>query len=131
MKKFAYILVLICLFLLGSTALICGWMLMDDPSGEMLGTPLYLLDSTPFSNFFYPGLILFLVNGCFAVMTFIACIYQSKNYTYLIIVQGILLFGWLSAEVYYEMFDLLLHTIYYSIALILIGFGIYLRKKTK
>lgn len=40
-----------------------GGLLVLDPSGEILGLPLSVLDGAPFTDFLVPGLILFLVLG--------------------------------------------------------------------
>ena len=42
-----------------------GMMLVLDPSGAMLGTPLELLENTPFTTFLIPGLLLLTVLGAF------------------------------------------------------------------
>jgi hypothetical protein len=44
-------------------ALPCGVLLMLDPSGATLNMPLSMLKGSPFADFFWPGLILFVING--------------------------------------------------------------------
>jgi hypothetical protein len=44
-------------------ALPCGVLLMLYPDGRALNMPLTMLSGSPFSTFFWPGLILFTVNG--------------------------------------------------------------------
>jgi hypothetical protein len=44
-------------------ALPCGVLLMVFPDGRALKMPLSMLKGSPFANFFWPGLILFAVNG--------------------------------------------------------------------
>jgi hypothetical protein len=40
-----------------------GWMLVTDPDGSNLQLPLRLLEHSPFRDYFFPGLILLIVNG--------------------------------------------------------------------
>ncbi len=48
-----------------------GIALVLDPSGNLLGLPISVLDNTPFSNFLVPALILLFVLGIFPlVITF-------------------------------------------------------------
>jgi hypothetical protein len=52
------------LLFLGLSAIGVGALLLISPSGKLLGgLPLELLDRSPFTSFFYPGLILFVVLG--------------------------------------------------------------------
>ena len=44
-------------------ALPCGVLLMIYPNGSALNMPLSMLKGSPFATFFWPGLILFAVNG--------------------------------------------------------------------
>ncbi|MCJ7603568.1 MAG: hypothetical protein MUO63_18970 [Desulfobulbaceae bacterium] len=44
-------------------ALPCGALLMIYPDGSALQMPLTMLEGSPFASFFWPGLILFVVNG--------------------------------------------------------------------
>ena len=58
----------------GLGALPCGVLLMVFPKGTALNMPLSMLKNSPFANFFWPGLILFVVIGlghaAAAVMSF-------------------------------------------------------------
>lgn len=60
---------------IGVGAVAGGLELALDPSGARLGTPLELLENTPFASFLIPGVVLFLVNGVGsltgAVMSFV------------------------------------------------------------
>ncbi len=48
---------------IGVGAVAGGLALVLDPSGESLGTPIELLEKTPFATFLVPGIVLFIVNG--------------------------------------------------------------------
>jgi len=65
--------IFICVLLfLGFSAIGGGGALIVSPSGELLGgLPLSMLDGSPFSDFFIPGIILLFVMGlspCFLVV---------------------------------------------------------------
>jgi len=51
--------------LLGFGAVVSGVMLMISPDGSLMQLPLYLIKSSPFMNFFIPGLILCLLLGVY------------------------------------------------------------------
>ncbi len=44
-------------------ALPCGVLFMASPDGSLLNMPISMLTGSPFADFFWPGLILFAVNG--------------------------------------------------------------------
>jgi hypothetical protein len=53
--------------LLGFGALVSGDMLMISPDGSMLHMPLSVMQNSPFSNYFFPGMILFVFLGVFPI----------------------------------------------------------------
>lgn len=98
-KKNLHIVAAVFLLLNGVPALIAGVSLMKDPSGSGLGFNVNLLETSPFRNFFIPGLVLFLVNGVFSLITLFLLIKQYKLYSLFIIIQGILLAGWITFQI--------------------------------
>jgi len=82
----------------GLAAIYGGWMLIADPSGQTLQFPLELLNDTPFNDYFIPGLILFIIIGVYSFLVAIFSMSKFKNYTWLIIINGCLLIGWLTIE---------------------------------
>jgi hypothetical protein len=60
------------LLLLGISAMYGGYNLMVDPSGGQLQMPSNWIESTPFKNYFIPGLILFTVLGISPLVTVVA-----------------------------------------------------------
>ena len=66
-----YVLILLLLFL-GISAIYGGYNLIVDPSGGQLQMPLGWIESTPFQNYFIPGLILFTVLGVLPLVTVVA-----------------------------------------------------------
>ena len=47
----------------GFTATVCGILLILFPSGSILQMTTDMLEDSPFHDFFFPGIILFLING--------------------------------------------------------------------
>jgi hypothetical protein len=64
-RPFVVWLLIVLQFLLGLGALGGGGVLMAGPDGSIIHMPLSLLQSSPFANFFLPGLILFTFVGLF------------------------------------------------------------------
>ncbi len=67
------------LIFLGIGALYGGGSLIIDPSGELLGMPLTMLESSPFNNFLLPGVILFLLLGVAPLLVGIALKKKTKS----------------------------------------------------
>ena len=120
---------LVLLFLLGSSAIGGGWMLVNDPSGNSMHLSIELLSQTPFDNYLLPGVILLVTVGFLSIITCILTIRQTQHYTLLLIFQGGILFIWLTTEIILNMefYYTLYHVPFYTISLILIAIGIRLR----
>ena len=63
---------------LGLGALGGGGVLILSPSGEMMGMPVKMIQSSPFSNFLIPGIILFVVLGWMPILLIYALIRKPK-----------------------------------------------------
>ena len=109
-------------------ALFGGWSFIHDPSGGDLKIPLIYLEHSPFNDFLIPGIVLFIVNGLFGLLTLVWTAFEWKKYAWLIILQGILLIGWIIVQM------ILLREIYYlqfifgGIGLVLLLIGITLNR---
>ncbi|MBL7931292.1 MAG: hypothetical protein JNL60_05305 [Bacteroidia bacterium] len=90
---------IVMLLLLAINALAAGYSLMSDPSGEALGMSPELLRFSSFKNFFIPGLVLFTVNGVFALVTALVIIKRWPFFPFWIFCQGLLLTGWILIQV--------------------------------
>ncbi|MCM2980046.1 hypothetical protein M3599_03780 [Niallia circulans] len=76
-KYFAcYLLIFLHVFL-GIGAFFGGILLIVSPSGSMLSMPLTILENSPFSNFLFPGIILFVGLGIMPIMTAIFLITEK------------------------------------------------------
>ena len=121
---------IVLLFFLGISALFGSYHLITDPTGKSLQMPLGLLKPTPFENYLVPGIILFLTNAIPALLIGFISIKKIEHYGYFIILQGGILFLWLTAEliINIDFYYPLAHVPYYSIAILLMGLGLKLRK---
>ena len=95
--------------------------------------PLELLNGTPFSSYLFPGIILFLSNGLSGLIIAWLAIKKAKNYPAWIILQGIVLLIWLSAELVLnsDFYTPHLHLPYYAVGALLVIFGVGLYRLEK
>jgi hypothetical protein len=89
----------LCLLINGAGAMYGGGLLVLDPSGSELGLPLSWLEETPFRDFFLPGLVLLLVNGVCSLYVLGALVFHAHRAAKLVVVQGLLLSGWIGIQV--------------------------------
>jgi len=124
---------LILLFFLGISAIFGSYFLITDPTGESLQMPPGLLIPTPFENYLIPGILLLIINGIPALLVAFFTLFKVKYYSYLIVIQGIILIIWLTAEliININLFYPLTHITYYLIGSALIFLGLKLRKSVE
>ena len=99
MKKSIRITAVVLLFFNGVSAVFGGLGLISDTSGETFQLPIGFLEHTPFNDFLIPGVILFTVNGLFNLFVGILGILQKKIFTFLTLLCGAMLFGWLTIQI--------------------------------
>ena len=122
---------IVLLIFLGIGAVYGGGTLVIDPSGELLGLPLYVLDDTLFVDFMIPGIILLLFIGLLSLVIAFITLKKSSNYRWLIIFQGLVLLIWLTVEILMGIFDPFFHFTYYATGVLLVICGILLIKIEK
>ena len=105
-------------------------MLISDPSGFSMQLSTDLLNQTPFDNYMVPGIILLVAVGFMSIMVAILAIRMSTKYPLWIVLMGIILFIWLTAEIILnvEFYYPLYHIPMYTISLLLAVVGAKLRK---
>ena len=113
----------------GIGAMYGGSMLIYDPSGEMLGLPIEILKHAPFSDFFLPGLILFIILGLGSIVSCIVTIMKIRSYPFLIIFSGLAITIWISVQMLMLQGVHWAHILYGLIGMTLIFLGVILRKK--
>ncbi len=79
------------LFLLCISSLYGSYQMINDSTGSSLGLPYYLLNGTVFDSYAPIGWILFSVVGVFSGVTIICIMKKTRFYSFLIMLQGVLL----------------------------------------
>ncbi len=133
MKIILRVFTVLLLLFLGFGGVYGAFMLLADTSGgNFLWSP-ELLEGTPFNDFLIPGIVLLIVNGLLPIFVAVLTIANTKNFPWWVIVQGILLIGWLTAEILFsrDLFSPQMHYPSYSVAILLILIGLILSKKQK
>ena len=114
---------LVLLFFLGLSALPPGVLMILDPSGVNMGLPPEMLDQSPFENFRVPGVLLGFFNGILSLLIAILVIRRHRFQAWMIMFQGGILAGWLSAEVLMGLFYPILTIPYYLVAILMLICG--------
>src|SRR5688572_16471315 len=79
-KRPAVLYVLILVLLLQSiTALLCGALMVIDPSGASMQLPIVVLENAPFSDFLIPGIFLFSCLGVLPLLAIYALLSKRKK----------------------------------------------------
>lgn len=115
----------------GINAFVAGCLFVIDPSGDKLGLTIDYLKFTPFNNYLIPGIILLLVNGIFNLTVAGLILARHKKAPVLIIVQGVLLAGWILSQVLMVRDFNMLHLVMGSFGVVLGLCGWYLHKEHK
>ena len=113
----------------GISAVFGGGALMNDSTGGILNMPVEMLQYSPFTNFFIPGLILFTIIGLGSLFAGIIVIMKLRGYPFMVIFMGFALSIWISVQILYLKDVHYLHIIYGLLGIILIILGIFLRRK--
>lgn len=108
----------------GLSALICGGLLVTWPDGSAIGLPLFLLKTSPFDNFFIPGLILALVIGGSQLTALLAGLSNLTSAGRRTLIAGILLMGWIIVQVIMIRGFSWLHLIFTGLGVFQIIYGV-------
>ena len=126
MKNIFRSLAMVLLTILALSGLAGGWSLMSDPTGTAINIPISLLDDTPFVDFLIPGIILFTFLGFSALVILWWVIKRFRYYSWLVIIQGGILFVWLSVQLFLNpgFYYPLLHIPFFLLAGLLVFAGV-------
>lgn len=127
MKRFVKSIALLLLLLNGIGAIYGGMSLVLYPDGSRIHLSPELLKYSFFDDYFIPGLILLTANGLLSLYALIAIVVSLKKYWEPVVLQGVILIGWLIIQM------ALIHMVHYSqlvifaigIALILAGIELF------
>jgi hypothetical protein len=122
---------IILLFFIALNAILGSLCFIGDPSGKTIQIPIELLESTPFNDYLIPGIILFIAIGLLSLVTAYLTIKKVEIYPWFIILQGCVLIGWLTVELFLniEFFSPILHYPFYSIGILFIVFGFIIKHR--
>jgi len=130
MKKILKVFTISLLFFTAINALIAGALFIADPSGKLMGMTADYLKDAPFNSFLIPGIVLFVVNGVLNVAAGIMTIRNHAAAARFVILQGILLCGWIVVQILMVRDINALHIVMRICTTILIGLG-WLRTREK
>lgn len=91
---------LILLAVVGITSMLGGAALIIDPSGQSMSLNVEVLAGTMFTDYRAPGIILFLAIGVLSSSVAVLTAGNFKSYPILIFYQGVILTGWIMAQIY-------------------------------
>ncbi len=104
-------------------ALYGGWQLMTDPTGGKLGMSTGLLTQSPFTDFRWPGVILFILIGLGSIVATIWVLRQWYYYSIAVMIVGAWLTGWIGIQVMLIREFHWLQAAFLGIGLFLLGAG--------
>ena len=88
-----------------------------------------LLEYSPFTDFLIPGIVLFTVIGLFSLVSAYLVVRQVTRYSFLVILMGLILIGWIVVQAIMIQTVNYLHVIFVSAGLLLVVSGLLLRKQ--
>jgi hypothetical protein len=95
-----------------------GLVLILEPSGSILGTPLELLERTPFSTYLVPGIVLLVVNGLGSLAGSVAFFKRHRRAGEIAMALGIFLVAWIIIQLYWSFGFHWLHALYLGLGLL-------------
>lgn len=108
----------------GLSALAGGFALLASPRGEALGMDPGMLEGTPFSDFFIPGLMLLVLIGLGGVGAFAAVLARWRYAPLASFALGLALTGWIAAQVALLGYLSLLQPLYFAAGLVIVGLSL-------
>jgi hypothetical protein len=76
-----------------------GISMMLFPDGSRLGMNISQLQHSPFTSYFIPGIVLLLANGVLSLLALAALFTSHRKYGHLVLLQGIVLTGWIVIQI--------------------------------
>lgn len=122
--KEARIVAIVTLIFLGLSGVIGAIPLIVNPGDEPWSMPQSLLQYSPFRSYLVPGIILLIANGLFSVWALWLTVSRRPGYGWWVIVQGVVLLGWLIVEVAMLRLMVWPHCLYGAVAMVLVISGI-------
>ena len=111
------------------TSTISGLLMIVNPYGEILNLPLNLLNGTPFKDFRIPGILLTALVGCTNLLAVFYNLQRHPNRYNWALAGGIMISGWIIAQMIIIRTFHWLHLIYLPIGLLIILIAYQLKGK--
>lgn len=108
-----------------------GTLFMLQPDGSGLGLSTDILAQTPFTDFFIPGLLLFIFNGLFNAFAAFTSFRLWKVAPWLGLILGGFLLAWISAQLLMMGPSTLLQPIFLVVSLGIIALSLFFNKHLK
>lgn len=83
---------------LALSALFCGALFLIAPDGSLIGMPIEVLRYGPFTDFFWPGVILFGALGVGHVIGFVRTVRRAASARQVAMVLGFVTLGWIGGQ---------------------------------
>lgn len=115
----------------GFSGLLGGYLLIKDPTGNSLSLSLEWLASTPFSDFFIPGLVLFSLNGIGNIIGLVMTATKHQRAGEVAMLFGSVLIIWIIFQVFWIGYQGLLQPIYFLTGLMQLLLGLALTKSVQ
>jgi hypothetical protein len=88
-------------FFVGIGALVGGLCLIMDSSGAGLGLSTASLQGTPFGDYFVPGVVLLIINGCGSIAGALMTLFAVRRFPLVAVVLGLFLMTWMVVQVWF------------------------------
>ncbi|MBL7745279.1 MAG: hypothetical protein JNN00_17525 [Chitinophagaceae bacterium] len=105
---------------IGATATVSGLLMIAEPGGRILNLPLSLLDTTPFTDFLIPGILLTLLVGVINLLAVFFNLQRHPSRYNWAMVGGIMITGWIIVQMILIQAAHWLHFIYLGIGILII-----------
>jgi len=133
-RSWSVFLHLFLIFFLAVSGLIGGGALIIKPDGALLQMPFSLIERSPFSNYLIPGIILFVLLGCYPTLLFYALIkkpawgffdsmnlYKEHHWAWSgSLYVGIILILWIDFQIMFIGYESIIQTIYALIGVLIV-----------
>jgi hypothetical protein len=113
---------------IGLTAIVGGVRLVSDPGGSSLNISLEWLNSSPFTNYFIPGLVLLTIIGVGSFLAGVASFLRNRYAGNIAVVFGTFLIFYMIVEVWFIGLRTLLQPLYFILGVTALILGLKLRK---
>lgn len=119
MKQYLRVTTIFLLLLTAINAAAAGILFIIEPSGDKMGMSVSYIKDSPFSSYLIPGIVLLIVNGLLNFVAAYFVITKKPIALLLVMIQGILLSGWILVQVLMVRDVSPLHVIMFTIGAIL------------